>query len=138
MTEKSQYLKPLPDILPETAEFWLATVNHILMFQQCRTCGKRIYFPRMFCCHCLSKDLHWVASQGLGTVYSFTIIHQAANEAFTRDVPYVYAIIELDEGYRMISNIINISPDQVVIGMRVKVVFEDATDKISIPRFEPL
>ena len=90
-------------------------------------------------CHrCLSKDLEWWKSTGRGTVYSYTIIHQVANESFASDVPYVYAIIELDEGVRMLSNIVNVEPQSVSVGMKVKVVFDDVTAEISIPKFAPL
>ena len=74
----------------------------------------------------------------LGTVYSFTIIRQVAHQGFEPEVPYVYAIIDLDDGARMISNVVNIDPTQVEVGMRVQVTFDDVTPEISIPKFEPV
>lgn len=138
MIKAEKYIKPLPEVLPEFEEYWKAARRHELVFQKCSSCGQEIYFPRIICHRCLSGDLEWFSSTGQGIVYSFTIIHQASHESFAQDVPYVYAIIELREGIRMISNIININPLLVKIGMEVKVVFEDVTNEIGIPRFEPV
>ena len=90
------------------------------------------------CYRCLSEDLGWMKSSGLGTLYSFTIIRQPAYASFEPDVPYVYAIVDLDDGARMISNVVHIDPESVRIGMRLRVTFEDATADITIPKFEPL
>lgn len=127
----------MPEILPETAEFWRAARRHELLLQRCTSCGQLIYFPRLLCPRCLSQDLGWVQATGRGTVYTHTVIHQAAHESFAPDVPYVYAIIELEEGLRVISNVIHLDPAQVRIGMKVKVVFDDITPDVSIPKFEP-
>ena len=89
------------------------------------------------CYRCLSEDLGWFKSTGLGTVFSFTIIHQIAHPGFAPDVPYVYAIIDLDDGARIISNVINIDHSAVQVDMQVKVTFDDVTPDISIPKFEP-
>jgi len=137
MIKAEKYIKPLPEVLPEFEEYWKAARRHELVFQKCRSCGQEIYFPRTICYRCLSGDLEWVRSTGQGIVYSYTIIYQASYESFAPDVPYVYAIVELQEGIRMISNIININPLLVKIGMKVKVVFEDVTNEIGIPRFKP-
>lgn len=139
MINGSEYKKPLPVILPETEEYWKAAKRHELLLQRCRKCGQVIYFPRIICFKCLSKELEWFNSKGLGTIYSYTIInYQIAHKSFEQDVPYIYAIIDLDEGARMISNVINIDVSKVKIGMRVRAVFEDVTEDISIPKFEPL
>ena len=132
------YSKPLPVIRPETEGFWRATARHELHLQECRACGHVIHFPRVMCPRCLSEDLGWRKSSGLGTVYSFTIIRQPAYESFQAEVPYVYAIIDLDDGARMISNVVHVDAESVRIGMRVRVTFEDAAPEITIPRFEPI
>ena len=138
MPIKTQYKKPLPKILPETEEYWKATTRHELFLQRCNSCKEVIYYPRIMCYRCMSEDIGWFKSTGFGEVYSYSIIWQVAHMAFEEDVPYVYAIIDLDDGARMISNVVNIEPAKVKIGMKVKVVFEDATPEISIPRFEPV
>lgn len=138
MFTEVEYTKPLPTIEPETEEFWKAAKRHELFLQRCNACGEVIHFPRVMCYRCLSEDLGWFKSTGLGTVYSFTIIHQVAHLGFESEVPYVYAIIDLDDGARMISNVVNIDPSAVDVGMRVKVTFDDVTPEISIPKFEPV
>ncbi len=138
MTVSSQYAKPLPGESPESKPYWEAARRHELVFQKCGSCGRKIHFPRVVCPGCLSGDLQWSKASGIGTVYSYTIIYrQIAHPGFDSDIPYVYAIIELEEGVRMISNVINVDPLKVKIGMNVKVVFDDVTDKVSIPKFEP-
>ncbi len=138
MSIKSEYRKPLPTIVPETEAYWRAAKRHELFLQQCNDCDEVIYFPRVMCYHCLSEDLGWFKSTGFGTVYSFTIIHQVAHQGFSAEVPYVYAIIDLDDGARMISNVVGTDPSAVYVGMQVKVIFDDVTPEISIPKFEPI
>ena len=137
MNEDTAYSKPLPTICPETEEFWRAARRHELYIQQCNACGQLIHFPRVMCTSCMSEDLGWMKSTGLGTLYSFTIIRQPAYASFEPEVPYVYALVDLDDGARMISNVVNIDAEAVRIGMRLKVTFEDATPEISIPKFQP-
>ena len=138
MSTEIEYAKPLPTIEPETEEFWKAAKRHELFLQRCNACEEVIHFPRVMCYRCLSEDLGWIKSTGLGSVYSFTIIHQVAHLGFESEVPYVYAIIDLDDGARMISNVVNIDPSAVEVGMRVQVTFDDVTSEISIPKFEPI
>ncbi len=131
------YSKPLPQVLPETEEFWKAAKRHELYLQRCKSCGNVIYFPRIVCPRCMSDEIEWFRASGRGTLYSYTIIRQAADPRFEQDVPYVYAIIELEEGVRMISNLVNVKFEKIRIGMNVKVLFEDVTPEISIPKFQP-
>jgi uncharacterized OB-fold protein len=138
MSTEVEYTKPLPTIEPETEEYWKAAKRHELFLQRCNACEEVIHFPRVMCYRCLSEDLGWFKSTGLGSVYSFTIIHQVAHLGFEPEVPYVYAIIDLDDGARMISNVVNIDPSAVEVGMRVQVTFDDVTPEISIPKFEPI
>ena len=136
-TDLSVYTKPLPVMRPETAGFWQAARRHELVIQQCADCGQLMFFPRFLCHQCGSENLTWRPASGRGVVYSFTIVCQAANPAFEPDLPYVYAMIELEEGVRMMANVIHTDPESVYIGQPVHVVFVDATPEISIPQFEP-
>ena len=129
--------KPLPDILPETRPFWEAARRHELVLQKCPACGAIQFFPRLLCHRCMSEDLAWIPASGRGTVHTFTVIRQAMRRCFDADVPYVYGIVDLEEGVRMLSNIVHIDPADVRVGMPVRVVFEDRTPEISIPKFEP-
>jgi uncharacterized OB-fold protein len=130
--------KPLPLIRPETAPFWEAARAGRLVFQECMACGTRQLFPRTVCRQCLATELRWAESAGRGTVLSHTTIHQAAHPAFAADLPYVYALVELDEGPRLPTNIVGVPPDAVRIGMPVRVVFTPVTTTISLPHFTPL
>lgn len=126
--------KPLPVPDPETEVFWDGLKQGKLLLQRCGDCGKYRYYPRMVCPHCLSGNTEWVESEGMGIVYSFTIVHKAP-PAFQGDTPYVVALIELKEGVRMLSNLVTDEPDKVRIGMPVKVIFEKTASDIVLPKF---
>ena len=138
MSAEPPYAKPLPWILPETSGFWEAARRHQLVVQRCSSCGRCQYFPRAVCHHCLSDALSWEAVTGRGVVHSFTVIRQVLHASFASDVPYVYAIIDLDEGLRLIANIIRTSPERVQIGLPVRVAFVDVTPAVTPPQFEPI
>src|SRR5207302_5366614 len=100
----SEYAKPLPKPSPTSRPFWEAARKHELKLQRCGACRKFVYYPRPRCPHCFSDQLSWETVSGLGTLYSYTIVHRASNRAFA-DGPYVLAIVELAEGPRMTTNI---------------------------------
>lgn len=140
-TTDTEYTKPLPTPSQVSQPFWDAAREHRLVYQRCRVCGTRVFYPRDICPgpHCFGVGtLDWVESSGRGWVYSFTVSYQPANPAFADDVPYVLAIIELDEGWRMNSNVINTPPEDVQIGMRVEVVWDDVTPDFTLPKFQPI
>lgn len=132
----------IKEILPKptqvTKAFWEAAKQHELLIQKCNKCGIYIFYPRVFCPKCLSSELEWVASSGEGTVYSYTIIYHSPIREFESLVPYFLAIIELKEGVRIMSNIVNCEPGDIYVGMAVKVVFEDVNKDISLPKFIPV
>lgn len=128
--------RPLPLLREETKAFWEGAKNHKLLIQHCNSCGQLIYFPRILCHNCLSTDVGWIETKGRGTLYSYTIIRQSSDPAFQPYVPYVYAIIELDEGVRMITNIVCDDLSSLAIGKDVQVTFDDVNDEITIPRFK--
>lgn len=134
----TEYTKPLPDITDSTRPYWDGCKAKKLLLPKCKTCGKTFFFPNHFCPTCLSEDLAWIESSGKGAVHTFTIIWRPPSDAFAADVPYVVAIIDLEEGPRMMSNIIGIPPDQVRVGMPVKVVFEEVTENVTLPKFRPV
>ena len=98
------------------------------MIQQCAHCKARQFFPREFCTACLSADLDWIECSGKGAVYTYTINRRGAGAAFGERVPYVVAAIDLDEGVRMMANIVDSPPEAVRIGSRVRVCFERVSD----------
>jgi len=129
--------KPLPRVDEETKGYWEACRRHELYIQKCRACGTKRYYPRAVCPKCLSDHTEWVRCAGTGTVYTYTVTNQNQSPAFRDELPYVMAYVELDEGLRMLTNIVGCAPDAVKIGMRVRVVFDDVTDEIAVPKFEP-
>ncbi len=134
----SGYQKPIPQIDEESKPFWEACKRHELYMQKCRDCGTLRYYPRALCGKCLSSDTEWVKCSGRGEIYTFTVTYQNRGAGFRDELPYVLAYIELEEGVRMMSNVVECEPEKVSIGMPVEVVFEDINDEIALPRFKPL
>ena len=130
------YEKPLPVVDVESKPFWDGAKAHKLMLQHCQSCGKYIYYPRTLCPHCKDDKVEWKQASGEGTIYSYTVAHRPAGPAFKADVPYVIALIDLKEGPRMLSNIVTDDPSSVKIGQQVKVVFDDVTEEITLPKFQ--
>jgi len=129
--------RPLPTPNTFSQPFWEATRRHELVLQKCNECGTVRYYPRPRCPTCLSGNAEWVQMSGNGSVYSFTIVHRPLARWFADKVPLVCAVIELDEGVRMISNIEEVDLNDVHIGMRVSVTFEDVNEEITLPKFRP-
>ena len=132
-----EWKKPLPTVAGETKPFWDSCRQGQLLIQQCDRCGEYQFYPRGICANCWSLDIKWVRASGKGTVWTFSITYQNRTPAFAEEVPYVLALVELEEGVRMFTNIIECKPQEVKIGMPVEVTFVRATNQISIPYFKP-
>ena len=134
------YTKPLPNPPnPDlTKPFWEATKRHELVMPRCKTCSNLFFYPRELCPHCLSPDFEWVPISGKGRVYSYTVVHQPVHPAFREDVPYLFAIIQLDEGLRFISNIVECPIEDVTIDMPVVATFDDVTSEVTLVKFRPV
>jgi uncharacterized OB-fold protein len=109
--------------------------RHELKLQKCGGCGAFIYYPRPRCPHCLSENLEWRNVSGRGKLYSYTVVRRASSRAFA-DGPYVLAIVELDEGPRMTTNLMA-EPEKIKIGMPVTVAFDDVTPEHTLVKFKP-
>jgi len=133
----TEYKKPLPATQPWSEEFWKAAKLHKLVIQTCKKCNTKIFYPRKFCPNCWSSDLGWSEATGKARVYTFTITMDMVEEKFKEDLPYALAIVELEEGIRMMTRIVDCKPEDVYIGMDVQVVFEDITDDYTLPFFKP-
>lgn len=131
------YLKPLPTPDEFSGPYWQGCAKHELLIQRCQNCGSYQDFPRGMCYRCSAENLEWVRASGRGTVYSFSTIYRAPTPEFADDVPYTIALIELEEGIRMMSNIIDCAPEDIKIGMPVEVVFDKVTPEITLPKFKP-
>ena len=128
--------KPKPRPAPESLPYWQAAREHRLALPKCEDCQKFWFPPSRTCPHCLSANFSFQNVSGKGKIFSFVTFHRVYRPAFTNDVPYVVALIELDEGPRLLSNIIGVTHDQVKCEMRVEVVFDDYDEDISIPKFK--
>jgi len=127
---------PAPEGQPETAAFWAATARGELLLQRCEECGSVIYYPRVICPSCHSTALSNDVASGRGTLYSFTLTTRGILEY--RDCgPYVLAFVELDEGPKMLTNIVEADPATLYIGQPVEVVFHDTGAGTALPRFRP-
>lgn len=127
--------KPLPVIDHDSAPYWEAAQEGRLDIPLCGDCGKHHFYPRAICPHCHSDNLKFDTVSGRGEVHTFTIARRPAGPAFAEDVPYVVALIELEEGPRMMSRIQTDDPESVQIGASVEVTFVKATDEITFPYF---
>ena len=126
---------PLPAPTVYSKPYWEGCKRHELLVQKCEDCGKLTFVPQPACMHCLSQKLQWVKGTGRGTVYSYTTIWRPQTPAF--EVPYVVAIIDMDDGYQMMSNVVGCEPAKVEVGMRVEVEFRPMSETITLPYFRP-
>jgi hypothetical protein len=133
-----EYKKPLPQMSPWSKPFWEGCKRHKLLVQKCKDCKKPIFYPKLFCPYCLSPNLEWTKATGRGKVYSYTVVHSYGPTEFSEDTPYVVAVIDLQEGVRMMSNVVGCPPEAVKCDMEVEVVFDDVTEEITLPKFKPV
>lgn len=127
---------PAPDVNPETAPFWAATARGELLVKQCEDCASLIWYPRSLCPECGSPRTRWQPVSGRGQVYSYTVNNRG--EGPYRDYgPYVLAYVELDEGPRLMTNIVEAEPGALAVGLPVEVTFHDTGEGSALPRFRP-
>jgi uncharacterized OB-fold protein len=131
----TDYAKPLPELNDDNRPFWEAAARQELRMQKCLECSHIRYPINHVCPKCLSDKFEWAKLSGRGEVFSYVVFHQVYHPGFAQDVPYNVAMIQLEEGPRMISNVVGVPNDQVKVGDRVQVSFERATDDVTIPRF---
>ena len=127
---------PLPVANADSLPYWNAARERRLLIRKCNACGALHFMPRHLCPACWSDQLEWVEAKGTGSVHSFTIIRRAPMAAFAPRAPYVVALIDLDEGPRMMANVLGEDALSVRIGDRVKVTFEDRGEGAMIPQFQ--
>lgn len=127
--------RPLPIPDRDSVVYWKGCKEHKLVVPRCTECGLFVFPSRIICPRCLSDQLEWVQLSGLGTVYSFTVVHRGPSAAFKDKLPYVMALVDLDEGPRMLTNIVGTESNEIRIGMRVRCVFDDVTDDVTLPLF---
>lgn len=130
--------KPVPVPTPETAPFWDGLRAHHLRIQRCNDCGRAYFYPRPFCPICFSANVEWFTASGRATLHTYEIIHRAP-PAFTSDAPYVLAVVELEEGPRMMTNLVDVEPEPACLplDMPLQIVYDDTTDGVTLPKFRP-
>jgi uncharacterized OB-fold protein len=130
---------PLPAASRETLPWWEAAREHHLVVQACAACGATRHPPGPRCPACRSAEVEWCELSGRGTVYTFAVVHQPFIASLADVVPYVVAAVDLEgaRGARLVSNVVDVDPAAVHIGMEVDVVWEDMSDELALPRFRP-
>ena len=136
MTQERGKLQPV--IEQEAKPFWEFCTHHELRVQKCTQCGELRYPINDICPDCSSNKSEWVKLNGKGRVYSFIIVHRSRMPSFAGEAPYTVAIIETEEGIRMLSNVVGCIPEAVHVGMPVEVVFKDVSPEFSLPQFTPV
>jgi uncharacterized OB-fold protein len=126
---------PLPRPTELSRPHWEGCLAGELRFQRCRGCGEAIFIPQPVCGTCFGSDLAWERSSGRGTVYSHTVVHRPPLPAF--ETPYAVIVVELEEGFFMLSNLVDCDPTSVRIGLSVEVCFRRMSDDIALPCFRP-
>ena len=126
---------PLPRPTALSKPHWEGCQKGVLRVQRCKDCGEHVFIPEPLCTNCASQNLEWVDTTGRGTVYSYTVVHRPQRPEF--QVPYTVAIIEMEEGWYMLTNLVGIEPEAVKIGMPVEVAFEKMSEQITLPYFRP-
>ncbi|MGE0742399.1 MAG: Zn-ribbon domain-containing OB-fold protein [Hyphomonadaceae bacterium] len=118
-----------------TQPFWDAARAGKLLVQHCRACARKFFRPEIACPHCRSREWDWVESNGRGKLYSFSVMHRSPSPAFK--APFIFAAIEMEEGWSLFSNLIGLDIDEAAIGMPVEVCFHAVSDDLTVPLFRP-
>ena len=134
METDKQSRKAVPRPSPESMPFWEGAKARCLMLPRCNSCGRFWFPPSQRCRHCLAADFAWQQVAGVGRIYSFVVYHRVYHPSFEGEVPYVVAIVELDEGPRLLTNIVGTPPEDVRCDARVRVAFEER-DGMTLPMF---
>src|ERR1700728_1357947 len=130
-------IRALPDPDNASRHYWQSAADGRLVLQRCSACGAFQFYPRALCTAC-AGETEWVEASGRGTLYTFTIIRQNRSQAFAHLVPYAVGIVELDEGVRMMSNIVDCDVDQLEVGMALEVLLLKAADDVGLPFWRPV
>ncbi len=129
--------RPAPVVNEWARPFWDYAKEHKLYLQKCMVCNQHIFYPRMACPHCAAQEIEWVPASGKGRIYSFTVVENNAPSAFQSECPYVVAVVKLEEGVQMLTNIVDGDPYALKFDMPVEVVFEELDDEVTLPKFKP-
>ena len=138
MSARPAYDKPVPVPDPDSAPFWEGCRNGRLLIQHCRDCGHNQFPPGNVCSACGAGAIEWIEASGRGRVFSWiVVVHPVPKPVYAGDVPYVVALVELEEGVRMPTNIVGCDSADIVADMPVRVLFDHVSEDVVLPRFRP-
>jgi len=129
------YAKPIPAISDEMRPFYAGAKRHELWVPRCTGCGALRFPARALCSECLATTADWVRVSGRGAIFSFNVMHQVYHPGFAAEVPYAVVVVRLVEGPKLLSNLVGVAPGAIRIGQPVRVVFEDVSDEVTLPKF---
>jgi uncharacterized OB-fold protein len=128
----------LPTIEPESGPAWDAAREGVLLIKGCNVCGEAHHYPRPFCPRCWSDDVDWMQASGRATLYTYSVVHVHDQPPFRDRLPYVAAVVDLEEGPRLVTNLVDVDdPTTLEIGMTLEVTFRPLDDSIVAPYFRP-
>ena len=136
MSTSGETDRPLPQATIETTPYWVAARAGKLLIQRCSTCNHTQFYPRAICTSCLSHEIGWIEASGRGSIYTYTICRIAAHPTFESRLPYTVAMIDLDEGVRMLANIVDVDVERIAASARVVACFERIDDTCTLPQFK--
>jgi len=130
--------KPLPETNTWSEPYWEAAREEKLLLQKCSDCGKHIFYPRLLCPACFSDNIDWVEASGKGNIYTYTVVTNNAPSIFLEDMPYVIAIVRLEEGVQMLTNIVDCDHEKLSCDMPVEVTYRKLNEDFTLPVFKPV
>ena len=132
------FAKPLPVPTKWSEPFWKGAKEHKLLLKQCQDCGHIDHPPYLYCTGCMGENSEWIEASGKGTLYAFAVNEYGVPFPFMPDLPYAVALVDLKEGPRMISNIVECDLKELKNGMELEVIFEDVSEEVSLPKWRPV
>lgn len=137
MNTRKKITRPLPAITLDTEEFWKSTKAHEAKLQKCNNCGKFWYYPGPLCHYCGSRDFTWTPITGKGSIWTYSLLERAKGNPYEDDVPIAIIIVQLDDGPMMMSNLFDYEDEELAIGTRVTIDYEDVDDEVTLIVFTP-
>ena len=132
-----EYTKPMPAISSLNRPYWDGLKIRKVVLPKCNDCDRLWYPPAPFCPECWSRSFSWLELSGRGKVNSWVVFHQAYFSSFENDIPYSVAEVELEEGPRLLTNLVEVDDADIQIGMSVEIIFDDITDEVTLAKFAP-
>lgn len=131
------FVKPLPKPVKWSLPFWEGAKEHKLLLKRCTSCGHIDHPPYLYCTECMADQHEWIEAAGKAVLYAYAVNEYGVPFPFMPDLPYVVALIDLEEGPRMISNIVGCNPKDLRNGMDLEVVFDDVSPEVTLPKWKP-